>query len=651
MKRMVLGVVVLITVGLVSKVGAEQYSVKIVGQAQPDCWSLEEIVREVTAGAKSQREKALALHKFGMAHQIHFIGPREGEDYLVDALKVLSVYGYSLCGNNSSVMCALYNLAGLEARRRSLKGHVVPEVRFEGRWNYIDTDMFGYVVKPDLSIASVDDLLENPALFERNSLNPDPFFPFDSMEGMQSCFRDTQAKKDYHPYSSAHLMRMWLRTWESVTCYYRPQGRFYISPASLPQEMSTMYRDYWLEGPIRTSSLAWTDTVPAAYGNAVFEYRPDLSSETFRLENPAMAKVKVQDGEKLPPLAAAAKGQKAMLMLAVSTPWVIAGLQNDLTDFGDNSNGAVVSGWFWRSTESDENRILVSIDQGRTWKQIWENPRTGAVPFRVDFTPLVEGGYGYLVKFEWVDSEGSGAVGLEGLGLETWCELSPMALPRLEPGENTLTLSKDNHLAFLNESRWDKGAELPGQKLDNLMLITESELLVPVEPDKPGILTFSPLFGGLIDELRLGIEAQVFEGDKPQDISLLLSLSENKGRSWKELASFTAHPEHEQNWMWFNHIVKDRSLNGLETRVKIEVTGGALEKVVANSLVRTPPRVPSALRVSHVWKEGPDRRRRQTLSGTFQPGAKNNSYKVVTPEEGIVNESLKIEAIPPEDGK
>jgi len=651
MKRLVAGIIGLLAAGVFSQASAEQYSVKIVGSAQPSCWSLEEIVSGVTAGIRSEREKALALHKFGMAHQIHFIGPREGNDYMVDALKVLGVYGYSLCGNNSATMCALYNLAGLEARRRSLNGHVVPEVYFEGRWNYIDTDMYGYVVKQDGSIASVDDLLENPSLFQRNPLNPDPFFPFDSMEGMQSCFQETEGKKDYHPYCSAHLMRLRLRTRESVTCYYRPQNRFYISPASLPQKMSTRYRSYWLEGPVRTNSLAWTDIVPAAYGNAVFKYRPDLRSETFRLENPAMDKVKVRKGEKLPPLVAEAKGQRATLMLTVSAPWVIAGEQNDLTDFEDNSNGAVVSGWFWRSSESDENWILVSIDNGRTWKKVWENPRLGAVPFRVDFTPLVEGHYSYFVKFEWLDSGGSGDVGLEGLELETWCELSPMALPRLEPGENTISLSTDNHLAFLNESRWDKGLELPDQKLDNLIWVPESKLLVPVEPGKPGILIFTPLLGGLIDELRLGIEAQVLEGDKPQDISVLLSISENKGVSWKEPARFSAHPEHEQNWMWFNHVIKDRSLNGPETRVKIEVSGGALAKVVANSLVRTPPRVPSALRVSHIWKEGPEKRRRQTLSWTFQPGSENTSYRVVTPEEGILNESLKIEAVPPEGGE
>jgi len=649
MKKLVVVIVVLAVAGVVSEVRAEQLSLKIVGSAQPSCWSLEEIVQEVTAEARTDREKALALHKFGMAHQIHFIGPRENGNYMVDALKILGVYGYSLCGNNSATMCALYNLAGLEARRRSLNGHVVPEVRFEGRWNYIDTDMFGYVVKTDdLAIASVDDLLENPELFQRNSYNPDPFFPFDTMEGMQSCFVDAKGRKDHHPYSTAHLMNLGLRTRESVTCYYRPRNRFYISPAVLPQKLSTMYRGYWLEGPVRQNSLAWTDTVPAAYGNAVFEYRPDLRSQIFRLENPPMTGVKVQAGDRLPPLAAAGKGRTASLVVEMAAPWVIAGLQNDLTDFEDNSDGAVVRGWFWRTAESDENRILVSNDNARTWKLVWENPRLGAVPFRVDFTPLVEGCYHYLVKFEWVDSEGSGTVGLEGLEFETWAELSPMALPRLEPGENTMTLSNGIHRAFLSESHWEKGLDLWDQQLENLVSSTKAPRLITLEANKPGILTFAPGPGGIIDELRLAIQAQTLEGGNPQDVSIVLSLSNNKGSSWEKLAGFAAHPEHEQSWMWFNHIVKDRSLDGSRTRIKIEITGGGLDKVMASSLVRMNPSVPSALRVSHTWKEGT---KRQTVTWVFQPGAENTSYKVVTPERKIVNESFRIEAIPPEGGE
>jgi hypothetical protein len=54
---------------------AEQSGIRLSGSSQPGCWSVDEIVRDVTAGIAGDRERALALHRFGMAHFIHFDGP------------------------------------------------------------------------------------------------------------------------------------------------------------------------------------------------------------------------------------------------------------------------------------------------------------------------------------------------------------------------------------------------------------------------------------------------------------------------------------------------------------------------------------------------------------------------------------------------
>ena len=581
-----------------------------------------------------------------MAHQIHHIGPFEGGDYVHDVLKLLSVYGYDLCGNNSAAMCGLYNLAGLKARRRSLTGHVVPEVWFDGKWNYIDTDMFGYVFLPnDKSLASVDELIARPGLFDRQGEKPEPYFPYDPMETMKKAFTDPEGHKDYHSYSLAHLITLTLRTWESVTCYYRPQGKFYIDPRSLPEELSTVYRTYWLNGPVRQNSLAWTDTVPAAYGNGLFEYEPDLRSQVFRLENPQMKGVKVNNGKELPSLAASNKGFEASVALNVSTPWVITGFQNDLINFEDNTDGARLSGWFWRAGKEDENRILVSIDNGRTWKKVWENSHLGAVPFRVDITPLVEGRYGYQVKFEWVDRTGSGRVGLEGLKIATWVELSPMALPRLEPGKNVFRLSTSPACARINECYWYPGESLPGEKLENLTHKNDSPRLQPVDTQKKGVLTFSPGADGIVDEMRLTIAAHTLLGGKIEDVSAVLYISENEGAAWQELEHFRPDPEHQFNTMRFNHIVRGRSLDGGRTLLKIELKGCGLDKLTVNSLVRVSPRVQSALRVAHVYMENG---KRQRMNWHFPPGAKNTSYEVEVQPGRVLNETLRFEAVPPE---
>ena len=192
---------------------AERNAIRLTGSSQPGCWNVEEIVNEATKGAGSDREKALALHRFGMAHFIHFDGPiEERGEYVADPMKLIAVYGYALCGNNSAAMNALYNAAGLSARRRSVPGHSIPEVWFEGKWNYIDTDMFGYVFLPDGKIASVDELSRDADLFMRQTSPPSPFYPFDKKEDMASTFRGRNASKDFHPYTNAHMMDLSLRS-------------------------------------------------------------------------------------------------------------------------------------------------------------------------------------------------------------------------------------------------------------------------------------------------------------------------------------------------------------------------------------------------------------------------------------------------------
>lgn len=636
-----LSMVLLLTVSL----GAEQHRIRLACSNQPSCWSLEDIVRDLTAGLDNDRDKALALHEFGMAHQIHYIGPYENGDYVVDALKIIGVYGYNLCGNNSATMCALYELAGLQARRRGLVGHVVPEVWFDNKWNYIDTDMFGYVFLDDREqIASVDELIADPDLWTRpGARRPEPFFPWDPAESMKRAFINPDGWQDRHPYSLAHVMDLGLRTGESVTFYYRPQGTsfYYLDPEGFPESLSTEYRDYWIQGPVRGPSLAWTDTPPASYGNGCLEYTPDLRSEAFHAENRSLVNISRQNGNNLPPLISQSRGQVSSLTIEVKSPWVITGRQNDLINFRDNTGGALVHGWFWRAGTEDENRILVSTNHGVSWKTIWENDRRGAVPFAVDFTPEVDGGYGYLVKFEWLDRSGSGKTGLEGLRVETWTQLSPMGLPRLVSGLNTFTLSTGSHSAVLLDREVSRQGALPDEKLVNFAPNKESKVLWPVNPSQPGNIEFGLGTGGIVDTVRLAL--QVIRPDRGVNPEVVLSLSENGGVSWQELKRFAPHPEHGLGGMWFNHILKGRSLDGSRARLKVEVTGGGLARIVANSLVRENPGLPVELRVSHVYREGSTT---QTVSWNFPPGDQNTTYEIEAPE-GVRNVSFRIEALPP----
>jgi hypothetical protein len=620
---------------------AEQNGIRISGSAQPGSWSVEEIVREVTKGIDSDREKALALHRYGMAHFIHFDGPiEERGEYITDPMKLISVYGYALCGNNSAAMNALYQAAGLKARRRTMPLHSVPEVWFEGKWNYIDTDMFGYVFLPDGKIASVDELARDADLFVRQKHPPNPFYPFDRKEDMADVFRNVAADKDYHAYSNAHVMNLSLRVRESARLFFRPQGegRYFLTPA-FRLDLGNQYKDYWPTGPVRKDSFAWTDRKPASYGNGLIEYTPDLRAEAFARENPDRKGIAAGQGPRVPDLVAAERGEPASFILKTTTPWVIAGLQNDLTNFDDNTDAVVVSGWFWRQDTADENRISVSRDAGQTWTTVWENRYLGAVPFRVDLTKWTGGEYGYWVKFEWVDRKGTGQVGIERLRVRTWVELSPMALPRIVEGRNRFRLDTRPERVVYNHSRWDRGQGLAGQQLENLTVQNQSPFLRPTSPARPGTLTFPLGVDGEIRELRLSMRARAANGS--QNVLAVLSVSEDAGSSWRELKRFSPHPEHTTNYMWFNHVLRVKALEASRCRVKIEISGGGLEQVIANSVVNATPVWQTALRVTHAWLEG-EQTRKETRTVAATGG--ESTYEV-TVGRGVVNQEVSIEGI------
>ncbi|MBI4875743.1 MAG: hypothetical protein HY822_14000 [Acidobacteria bacterium] len=594
---------------------AEQLAIRITGQAQPNCWSVDDIVEGVTRGLTTDREKALALHRFGMAHFIHFNGPiEERGEFVSDPLKLIGVYGYALCGNNSCAMSALYNRAGLRARTRSITGHSVPEAWFENKWNYIDTDMFGYVFLDDgKTLASVDELVRDPGLFVRQKNPPDPFFPFDEKPAMAGAFRRTEAQRNFHPYANAHLMNLALRTNEAATLYYRPQNRYLLTTIK-PPDLGILYKDYWTLGPVRRGSLAWCDEKPATYGNGLLEYTPDLRSEAFRLENSEQRNVAIHRDREHPPLATAQPGEPASVEFEMSYPWVIAGLQNDLTDFDDDTDGAVVSGLFWRREASDENRILVSTDNGQSWKKVWDNRHLGAVPFQVDVTRYAKGRYSYRLRFEF-----RGHAGLESLKVRTWVALSPMALPRLVPGRNRFEIATAPRRTYYHESRWEKGEGLEDE-----------------QGDRAGVLTFRLGPKGPVEEARIAMQLRK-QGSGP--VSLSLDLSEDAGATWKPLESFAPHAEHQMSHMWFNHLLRGRLLDGARTRLRLTVARARLEKVIANSVLREEPRAKSALRISHTWNEGATQK-------TFTHAGPAPVYEIDVPAARLANHSIRLVSEP-----
>ena len=114
----------------------------------------------------NETDRALAIWEFVVKHRYHFMPATSGEE-VRDIIKFLSIYGYGFCDNSSRTLARLADEVGLKGRIWFLQGHVVPEIKADGRWILLDPDLQLYFNDPadPKHIFGVEDLVADPSLF------------------------------------------------------------------------------------------------------------------------------------------------------------------------------------------------------------------------------------------------------------------------------------------------------------------------------------------------------------------------------------------------------------------------------------------------------------------------------------------------------
>lgn len=150
----------------------------IVSDVAPDTTSIAALVASVTRGATTDDQRAIALYNYLRYALYHHAYP--GEPGGISALKLLNVYGWSLCGGQHAVLAALYDEIGWNWRFRGWNdpGHTTIEAEYGGAWRYLDPFLKFYAWRPDpaapggYSLASAEELRDTPALFEQFWYDP-----------------------------------------------------------------------------------------------------------------------------------------------------------------------------------------------------------------------------------------------------------------------------------------------------------------------------------------------------------------------------------------------------------------------------------------------------------------------------------------------
>jgi len=435
-------------------------SPKIVSIHTPDPSTPETVVASIIKPGMTQEEKALAVWRYCWKHTYHWPAPKEDRrlmhetDVVFDAVKQLNVYGYTYCFAIRALGEALWEAAGLEARSCGIGGHVLGEAYYGGKYHLLDHEQRGFSRLPDGTVASLLDYRGNPDLILNPTGPSKPFFPSGKRPlvpyEQKHIITGYLLNHDKHYYQhnkfrTTHSMNLGLRPGERFIRNWDNVGKWHWTPAYTSEYKSNGYGDPWTGPKDKYAELydeapRDEDGNPLTFANGLMIYRPDLRRGAKDYADGVLRDENIDSsGDGFRPKKV---GQVATADFRVRLPYVIVGWPGDVAAEKPNITGAaVVSGASFRRTRNDKARILLSIDDGATWKEVWRMRGVGGSEFAVDVSNLVEGRYAYVVRFELHASRDASDAAVLRFGIDTACQMNAAVLPAVRPGKNKMTVS------------------------------------------------------------------------------------------------------------------------------------------------------------------------------------------------------------------
>jgi len=414
--------------------------IKILADKAPDCSSLKSIVETVTRGCRTNDEKAVAIYNAGRLLWYHRQYP--GEKGGIAALKMINVYGWSLCGGQHTVLAALWRAAGWDWRYIGWRGHTTVECRYDGRWHYFDTFLKVYAWKPapdapgGRTVASQADIKSDPGLItdrfvqdkarrvwyvkdnrfeiiddKANWVAPAFFVCGDQPPGVVQGVQKTSVggtsvkfghmglkfnedgyttDVDLAPGGSLELM------WKPVDEAHWWNGRKY-KPGHTCGDKD--YRNCPAIGPILEPYRYLNPRGARTFSSGYLRFAPDLGSEACLSGLSGRQNVRWSPGR----LAPADAARPASITVRLQSPYIMSRAKYAAPGI---------------------DKAEISTDEGKTWKQVEAG----------NFDDAVGGRYDCLLKLTF-------ARPVTSLSVEVIVQHNRCALPYLSPGRNEVTVS------------------------------------------------------------------------------------------------------------------------------------------------------------------------------------------------------------------
>jgi hypothetical protein len=341
-----------------------------------------EIVQSAITPDMTDAEKAFAIW-FQQIRYRHHSGGDGGE--LGDPVKVINVYGYNTCGNDSICLGTLFKQAGLRTAPARTLGHCISQAFCDGGWHLFDGDMHAvYLLRNNETVAGDAQLARDHDLIKRTHCNG--ILLLDTQwdgQGMSSLyFTETEARGERSGKADT-TMNMVLRPGEAIVWRW---GQ--LKPLKYHGMLQTM------------------PTYPDAMCNGLWEYRPDLGRQAWRQGATKVENIR-PGGEGL----TAEEGKTGSIVWTMKSPYVFVGGRIEAA--GDGARFSI-------------------CQNGKTWQKV---PGNSLDRFFAVTGPAC---YRYQLKCEL----GEGAL-LKKLAIVNDVQMAPMALPEMVVGENSFTYSDE----------------------------------------------------------------------------------------------------------------------------------------------------------------------------------------------------------------
>jgi hypothetical protein len=393
--------------------------------------SMKEIVASAVRPGMTDREKAIAIWRLQTTHRFH---AGSGDSECIDPVKVLNVYGYTTCGEDSICMAGLWKTVGFKVRRAHTIGHCISQVHFDGRWNLLDGDMGPfYLLRDNRTIASEEDLVRDHDLLKRSHtgsiLDPDirtadeiaaAMFVYDGKaEQSRDSVRDT-------------TMNMVLRPGEALVWRWG-----HLVPLKYHGRA-----DIKVWGPRSDAGKVWGAHASERICNGRWEYRPDFSKELWRQGAEKTEDIRSNGGELL-----AESGKTGQIIWKMRSPYVFVGGKLEV--------------------EGSGLKFSVSWD-GLKWQDVPDS-----LDALFQFPHKGDARYEYRLKCELPQG-----ARLKRLAILNDLQMAPLALPAMVVGDNGFT--------YTDESRGERKVRITHEWVERSLSRPTTAPPAPIYPTDGG---------------------------------------------------------------------------------------------------------------------------------------------------------------------